>query len=219
MELMYPIAIVVCLILSVLICFIKCKKTKYKQGKKIANTQYIKETEYYKSKVKRYSILSNLIKTLSIICIVLTSILIARPITILSNNQEKFNRDIILGLDISTSESEVNLELVKQFKKIIPNIKGDRIGIVLFNTTPVVCCPLTDDYDYINDCLDNIEKQLNTVIKNNGTIPHTFESDEEKVKFYTFWAGGVSVNSDVRGSSLVGDGLARNIIFISKFKK
>ena len=30
------------------------KKQKYLDGKKVANTKYIKETEYYKSKVRMY---------------------------------------------------------------------------------------------------------------------------------------------------------------------
>ena len=114
MELMNPIAIIICLILALLIYFKNFnKKLKYTQGKKVANTKYIKETEYYKAKVKRYTILSNLIKILSVICIGMTSILIARPVTIKSRSEDKYNRDIMLGLDISTSECEVNLELIK----------------------------------------------------------------------------------------------------------
>lgn len=219
MELMNPIAIIICLILALLIYFKNFnKKLKYTQGKKVANTKYIKETEYYKAKVKRYTILSNLIKILSVICIGMTSILIARPVTIKSRSEDKYNRDIMLGLDISTSECEVNLELIKKFKEIIPSIEGDRIGIVIYNTAPIVYCPLTDDYDYIEDCLDKIEKQLDIVVKNNGDVPYTSTSDPEEMETFTFWYGGTVANNDKRGSSLVGDGLARNVIFFSKFE-
>jgi len=219
MELMYPIAIIICVILSILIWFINFNKNKkYTQGKKVANTQYIKETDYYKTKVKKYKILSNLSKLLSVICIIITAILIARPITIQNKSDDKYNRDIIIGLDISTYQYEVNLELVKKFKNIIPSIKGDRIGIVIYNTAPIVYCPLTDDYDYINECLATIEKQLDLVVKNNGNIPYSATSDIEGTEPFTFWYGGAVANSDERGSSLVGDGLARNIIFISRFK-
>lgn len=219
MEIMYPIVIIICLIIALLICFIRFdKKEKYNQGKKVANTKYIKETEYYKTKIKRYNILSNLIKGLFILCILSTGILIARPVTIQNRSEDKYNRDIIIGLDISTSQCEVNLELVKKFKSIIPNIEGDRIGIVLFNTAPIVYCPLTDDYEYINDCLNTIENQLDIVVKNNGEVPYS-TSELGSSESFTFWYGGVTVDSDVRGSSLVGDGLARNVIFISRFKR
>lgn len=217
MELMYPIAIIICLTISIAIFFINFNnKNKYTNGKKVANTKYIKETEYYKSKVKKYKRLSNLVKIFSMICIVIVSILIARPVTVQTKSEDKYNRDIIIGLDISISECEVNLELIKKFKKIIPSIEGDRIGIVLYNTAPVVYCPLTEDYVYIEECLDTIEKQINIVIENEGRIPISNESDE--MDPFSFWYGGTVANSEERGSSLVGDGLARNIIFISKYR-
>ena len=214
MELMYPIVIIICLMLSVILFFIKLNKKKvYIDGKKVANTKYIKETEYYKTKVRKYNILSNLIKGLSVICIVITSILVARPVKIQTKSEDKYNRDIILGLDISTSECEVNLELIEKFREIIPAIEGDRIGIVLYNTAPIVYCPLTDDYDYINECFDTISEQLEIAIKNNGYPPVTYEVNGTETPM--IWYGGVGVDSNTRGSSLVGDGLARNSILIS----
>lgn len=220
MELMYPIVILICLALSIFIYFKNFNNDKkYIRGKKVANTQYIKETDYYKSKIKKYKILSNLVKILSAICIVTVGVLVARPITIQSRNDNKYNRDIIIGMDISTSQCEVNLELVKKFRSIMPNIKGDRIGIVLYNTAPVVYCPLTEDYEYVNECLDTIERQLDLVVKNNGEIPYNYDPETKDTETLTFWYGGTVTDSDRRGSSLVGDGLARNSVFISKFKK
>ena len=217
MEIMYPIVIIVCLITIVILNFIKFgKKTKYTNGNKIANTKYVKETDYYKKRMKKYKIWSNILKGLSITCIILTSILISRPVTIKSRSEEKYNRDILLGLDISTSQCEVNIELIKKFKEIIPSIEGDRIGIILYNTAPIVYCPLTDDYDYINECFENIEKQLKIAIENDGYPPITYEEDGVEVPM--IWYGGVGSNAEERGSSLVGDGLARNIVFISRFK-
>ena len=210
MELMYPIAIIICVILAIVIFAISFKrKGKFTTGKRVANTKYIKESEYYKSKVRKHRIYSILIGLVTTICICVTSILIARPITKQTKSETKYNRDIIIGLDISLSENEVNLELVKKFKKIIPSIKGDRIGIVLYNTAPVVYCPLTEDYDYINECLDTIETQIQKVIDNNGTIPYSY--DEDGMETRSFWYGGTIANNSERGSSLVGDGLAGTV--------
>lgn len=217
MEIMYPIAIIICLIIGIAIFFVNFnKKNKYTKGKRVANTKYIKETEYYKEKVKKYNRLSNIVKILSVICIVVASMLIARLVTIQTKSEEKYNRDILIGLDISTSECEVNLELIEKFRKIIPNIEGDRIGIIIYNTAPIVYCPLTDDYDYINNCFDTIEKQLKLEVENNGYTPSI--TDTEGMETYTFWYGGTIANNAEKGSSLVGDGLARNSIFISRFK-
>lgn len=217
MEIMYPIVVIICLIFGVAIFFINFnKKAQYTNGKKVANTKYIKETEYYKTKVKRYKIISNTIKIISALCIVISSILVARPITIQTKSEERYNRDILMSLDISTSECEVNLELVKKFRDILPDIEGDRIGIVIYNTAPIVYCPLTDDYDYVNECLDIIEKQLKLVVENNGYVP---SYNQEDMDTFTFWYGGTVANNETRGSSLVGDGLARNNIFISRCKR
>lgn len=216
MEIMYPIVIVICVILGLAIFFINFnKKKQYINGKKVANTKYIKETEYYKTKVKKYKIVSNIIKTISLICIIISSILIARPVTIQTKSEDKYNRDILISLDVSTSESKVNLELVKKFKEIIPDIEGDRIGIIIYNTAPVAYCPLTDDYDYVNECLDTIEQLLKFAVDNNGYIPSLF--DQENGNISSFWYGGIVANNEVRGSSLVGDGLARYCIFVSKY--
>ena len=217
MELIYPVAIIICLVLGIAIFFIRLKKKrKYTSGKKVANTQFIKETEYYKTKVRKYNILSNLIKVFCVICIVITSILIARPVTIQTQKEEKYNRDILLGLDISTTQSEVNLELIKKFKNIMPDIEGDRIGIIIYNTSPVVYCPLTDDYDYINDKFEEIEEQLKIAIQYDGVPPDTYEKDGQTLPM--IWSGGVSLHAIYKGSSLIGDGLARNIIFFSRSK-
>ena len=217
MELMYPIVIIICLIIGIIIFFVNFhKKEKYTSGKKVANTKYIKETKYYKDKVKKYKAICNLLKILSIACIVIASILIARPVTIQTKSEDKFNRDIIIGLDVSLSENEVNMELIRKFKEIIPSIKGDRIGIVIYNTAPIVYCPLTDDYDYINDCLETIEKQLKLVIDNNGQVP--ISSNTSDLDTYSFWYGGTVTNNEEKGSSLVGDGLARHNLFFSRFK-
>ena len=117
-------------------------------------------------------------------------------------------------MDISTSECEVNLELVKKFKEILPDIKGDRIGIIIYNTAPIVYCPLTDDYDYVKESLDTIEQQLKLVVDNNGYVPSSF--NQEGMDTYTFWYGGTVANNEIRGSSLVGDGLARYYILIPR---
>ncbi len=210
MELKYPVAIIICLILGVAIFFIRLKrKTKYTSGKKVANTQFVKETEYYKSKVRKYNILSNLIKIFCLVAIVVTSILIARPITIQTKTEEKYNRDILLSLDISTTQSEVNLKLIDKFREIMPDIKGDRIGLVIYNTSAVVYCPLTDDYDYLLDCFEEIEEQLQISIQYNGNPPDTYEKDGETLP--TLWMGGVGVHALFKGSSLVGDGLASTL--------
>ena len=207
MELMYPIVIIICLAIGIAVGFIKInKKPKYKKGSKIANTKYLEETEYYKEKIKQYRFLTKTVLAVSILGILINSILIARPVTYTEEEQEENNRDIIIDIDASLSQSDVNLELLKQFKDAIPNIKGDRIGIVVYNTASIVYCPLTEDYDYIIECLDSLIEKFQLVVDNGGRLPTS--STESGAAAQAFWYGGMSVNNETRGSSLVGDGLA-----------
>ena len=211
MELMFPAVIVICLLIVIALFFIKMKKKEaYTQGKKVANTNFIKDTPYYKQRMKKYKILSTAICVLSGLSIVITSVLIARPVTKDTIDDEKYNRDIIIGLDVSLSEAEVDLELVKKFRTIIPDIKGDRIGVVVYNTVPVVFCPLTEDYDYVDKSLAKIQTYMQKVIDNNNRVPIPILSDEtdEAYECYNFFYGGTVSNSEERGSSLIGDGLA-----------
>lgn len=217
MELMYPFVIFVCLVISIIIFFKRNKKkSEYSVGKKVANTKYVKETEYFKMKMKKYHKITNLIKIISVIVILLTGVLIARPITVQTKNEEKLNRDIIVSLDISTSECDVNLEVIEKFKRILPDIEGDRIGIVLYNTAPIVYCPLTEDYDYIEECFETIQKQLKIVSDNGGRVPVSL--DEKGAETTAFWYGGTVDNNEIRGSSLVGDGLAGTIFAFPDLK-
>ncbi len=209
MEIMYPIVIIIAVAILIAIFLIKSKNNNnYVEGKKVANTNFVKETEYYKNRVKAYKRLSMLIKILYIICIMATSLLTARIVKVQTKSEEKYNRDIMLSIDLSSSQDEVNLELIKKFRKMIPNIKGDRIGIIIFNTAPIVYCPLTEDYDYIDENLEILEKQLQIVIANNGEMPY----DPQDYSAQMLFEGGVIAGNETKGSSLVGDGLARNNI-------
>ena len=207
MEIKNPIVIIIIAIISIVLIFIKFnKKSQYKNGKKVANTKYIKETKYYKNKYMKYKFLCVTLNVLSALSIIITAVLVARPISIETKENEKFNRDVIMCIDTSVSQCEVNLDIVRKFRNILSDIKGDRIGIVIFNTCPVVYCPLTEDYEYINDCLNSIEKQMKLVSDNGGDIPRNL-SDEENAETRKFWFGGTVYNSAVKGSSLVADGL------------
>lgn len=218
MELMYPIILIICLITIFILIFVKFnKKQKYLDGKKVANTKYIKETEYYKSKIRKYKIFSTILKIFSVVCIIASSILASRIVIIKTRSNDKYNRDILIGLDVSTSECDVNLEFAKKMRKILPNLEGDRIGIIIFNTAPVVYCPLTDDYDYIDQCLKTIEEQSKIVSDNNGIVPVSLSKEGEESR--EFWSGGVLANNKERGSSLVGDGLAGTLFSFPDLKE
>lgn len=111
----------------------------------------------------------------------------ARPLDTTVEKPQTRSRDIVLCLDISGSMADYDAQLVTTFKALVKSFKGERIGMVIFNSSAATVFPLTDDYDFINDELDTAEKALG------GDLDYE-----------SFFAG----TYNGRGTSLIGDGLA-----------
>ena len=132
-------------------------------------------------------------------------LLISRPATMTTESKTQNNRDIILCMDVSDSVNELNEQLVGDLKKVVKNLKGERFGISVFNTSSVTLIPLTDDYEYVLETLDTLQKNLKTRIDflNYKTNDAYFETE--------YIHAGTIVGNEIRGSSIIGDGLASAI--------
>lgn len=202
MELRYPILIVISIISIVLfLMFSKKKQSEFTNGSKIANTEYLKQNEYYKKKLQEYNLIKRIMYCLFASSLIASIILIARLSKVDTLNNEMYNRDIFLCMDVSASVDELNMELVESLKSTVAKLDGERFGISIFNTSSVVLVPLTDDYEYVMRVLDEIKKSIEA----NNTI--FYDADDY---FYTrnYITSGTLEGADVRGSSLIGDGLA-----------
>lgn len=205
MELMYPYIILIGIpILIFLIVFNVKKKHIYKTGKKVANTQYAKSIPYYNQVLKKYKILSNIIKIICIICIMLSLILLARPVIIENSETSMYKRDIFLCMDVSTSVDTLNVELVNNLKDIVKNLQEERFGITIFNTSSALLVPLTDDYEYVNETLDMLQKAFKSSINARNYQIY----DDDFVYLSQYLQSGTLIGNESRGSSIIGDGLA-----------
>lgn len=205
MELKYPLIFFAGILLIIFLNIrFKKKNKKYIDGKKIANTGYIKQTSYYQKKLKEYKLVSKLIQIVCLISIVLSLFLISRPTKIDNINNSNYSRDIFLCMDVSSSVDELNYELVKNLKSTVNSLKGERFGISIFNTSSVTLVPLTDDYDYILSTLDKINDSIKS---SNNDLD---EDDLDNYDFYinNYITSGTLIDSETRGSSLIGDGLS-----------
>lgn len=111
----------------------------------------------------------------------------ARPLGTTVDQPQTRSRDIMLCLDISGSMAAYDATLVATFKTLVKSFQGERIGLVIFNSSAATVFPLTDDYDFINDELDSAARALG--------------GDPESESFFAGTFNG-------RGTSLIGDGLA-----------
>lgn len=95
-------------------------------------------------------------------------------------------RDIILCLDASASMSEEDAAVVGEFREIVADLHGERIGLTIWNGAALTVFPLTDDYEFIDDQLAVAERAF----------------DEQN---FNYVVGTVLENDIV--SSQIGDGL------------
>lgn len=213
MELEYPWVLYIGIPIIIILLFIKLRKgSKYKDGKKVANTKYVKEIPYYKRVIKKYKFFSYCIKFVCIVCIILSLVLLSRPIIIDTYDEPKYSRDIFLCMDVSTSVDELNKEVIDNYKNIIKSLKNERFGIVIFNTSPVLLVPLTDDYEYIIEVLDNLSKAFDA-------RSNLDSSGDDYLYLMRYISSGTIVGNEERGSSLIGDGLASCVYNFSNLEE
>jgi len=200
MELIYPFILILGIpfLIFLIVKNFKKKDAQYNNGRKVANTQYIKNSAYYKKIIGKYKILFYFVQGVCLVSILFSMILIARPAKKDTKDSKEYKRDIFLCMDVSMSVNEVNEKLVDSFKKVVKGLQGERFGITIFNTTSVLLVPLTDDYEYVLDILDQLEESFRANI------------DNDYSDFYTlnYILEGTVEGSEERGSSLIGDGLA-----------
>lgn len=200
MELKNQYVIIIGVVVLVVLLFGSfLKKKSYAGGKKISSMYGVENTEYFKRKMRMYRVLRAVATGSFIATIAISFLLLARPYTTLKENEEQYKRDIILCMDVSSSVDELNASLVEELKDTVKQLKGERFGIVIFNTSGVMLCPLTDDYEYVLTVLDDIHSSL--------TVDSSADEMEWMYNMH-YIIDGTDVGDEERGSSLIGDGLA-----------
>ena len=209
MELKSPLALYICAGVAavfVIAAFINIRfKRKYRGGKKTYLPEYLKKESMYKTRIVWYNILKYILIVLIIASLVLSGFLMARPYKTESKQLANYNRDIILCMDISTTCDNLNATLIDKLEDVVRELNGERFGIVIFNTSPVLLCPLTNDYQYIIEVLDKVKEGLKMRLDYmNGRILFS----DRLYELEAYIENGTLVDNQERGSSIIGDGLA-----------
>ncbi len=221
MVLRYPlflgIGIPVVAVAIGLLHFLKNKRA-YKGGIKAANTKIVKELPEYK-RIKLIRIIVTVLMELSLgISLISSLYLMARPSKIETVNNGVKKRDIFLCMDVSYSIYELNGSLVDNLEDVVKGLDGDRFGISIFNTSTVLYVPMTDDYDFVIQKLEEIKEYFALQKEYNekfGDYEYMYEIPEDELEDYyamrdklDYYDSGTLVNNMTKGSSLIGEGLA-----------
>jgi Mg-chelatase subunit ChlD len=153
----------------------------------VANTDLLRRLPEYHRALRAHRLRTLAIGAVAALVGVGAVVGAARPIERSVVSTEKDNRDIILCLDVSGSMIDVDAQVVATFRRLAEGFKGERMSMVIFNSSAVPTFPLTDDYTFIDDQLRQAERALDTLDPQDS-----------------FFAG--TLNGE--GSSLIGDGLA-----------
>jgi Ca-activated chloride channel homolog len=101
-------------------------------------------------------------------------------------------RDIMLCLDASGSMAEVDAEVLREFRKIVAGLAGERIGLTIWSGAAINVFPLTDDYAFVQEQLEEAED--------------AFGAGGVYTDQYALFTAGTVVDWQVQ--SQLGDGLA-----------
>lgn len=219
MALMHPyiiyVGIPLLIIFILALIFIKKKSPTFSDGIKVANTSWLKNLPEFKSSHKKHFIYSSILKVSLVVALITSLFLGARPYRTSTTNSGLKKRDIFLCLDVSYSIFDLNYAIVDQLKEVVSSMEGDRFGITIFNTTTILYVPLTDDYDFVIQKLDDLkeyfllQKEYWETFKDYTYIPENLyeKYSEMNIKLRNMDAGTL-VNNNIKGSSLIGEGLA-----------
>ncbi|MCR5801716.1 MAG: hypothetical protein K6G57_05225 [Lachnospiraceae bacterium] len=223
MELMHPQIIWIGLpVLAVVIAalhFIPArKKPDYMGGIRTGAAALTKSLPIYEKLLKKSRVLTLLLESFIIIAVISSMFLAARPYEVKNIKTGVQKRDIFLCMDVSYSLYQLNYELTDYLEQVVTELKGDRFGVTIFNTSSVVYVPMTDDYDYVVSRLEELktyfelQKEFYDLLDGREYLSEL--SSEEVDKYYELEArlgyieSGTLVNNYERGSSLIGEGLA-----------
>jgi len=227
MELMYPnvikIGIPVLAALVLILHIIPAPRRKeYAGGVRTGAASLVNSLPVFRKVYRRGRVLSFFYELFIIGAVVSTLFLIARPYKTEKLKIGVQKRDIFLCMDVSYSLYQLNYELTDYLEEVVKQLKGDRFGITIFNTSSVVFVPMTDDYSYVVTRLEELkeyftlQKEYREMVGEGEWI--TFDTQEEWDAYYelddqlAYIEAGTLVNNDYRGSSLIGEGLASCLV-------
>lgn len=129
-----------------------------------------------------------------ILALVAIGVVASRPVTSELTHSETYSRDIVLCLDVSGSMVDYDALVIHAFEELVSEFNGERIALVLFNSSSAQVFPLTDDYDYLADQLATVRESMEGGFDDSGS--------------YNYWNGTLVAD----GASLIGDGLASCVL-------
>ncbi|WP_336644779.1 vWA domain-containing protein [Microbacterium sp. USHLN186] len=153
----------------------------------VSRAERVRALPSFRAAVRRRTALLVGVIVVGAIAVLLGGVVAARPMAAKTIQPVNASRDIMLCLDVSGSMADVDVEVLSVFEELLAGFEGERIGLTIFNSSPVQVFPLTDDYAFVKEQLRSVR----------SSFDYADETPEH-------WVG--TLNGP--GASLIGDGLA-----------
>ena len=180
-------------IAGTVIFVLRLRKKQQANAVLVANTLALTKIPSFVKKYKRYAV--SVIAATIALGLVLSILVISsgRLIKSTTVTPEQYNRDIMLCLDVSSSMFPFDEAITDTYLKLIDGFKGERVSMVVWNSTAYQEFPFTDDYAFLKEQLTEMKDAFAEAEDN---------PDKAGLRFYG------TINSALSSSSLAGDGLA-----------
>lgn len=137
----------------------------------IAHTRTIKYLPAYRKAARHYRILLACAAISFLASLLSLTTVTARPTSRQEHKTATENRDVVLCLDVSGSMRFYQEELLSYFKKIVSELRGERIGVTIFDGKPANLIPPTDDYDALIETVDSLSTNYAKIDGNSSLSP------------------------------------------------
>jgi Ca-activated chloride channel family protein len=163
----------------------------------VAHSDRLTALPRFRMALATYRALLGILVVTVLITALAAGIVASRPLTSKLVYPENYSRDIVLCLDVSGSMVEYDAEVIEAFEDLVKEFNGERIALVLWNSSAAQVFPLTDDYEYLSGQLEAVRKSLEG----------SYDWDAGGLTF-NYWNGTLVAD----GASLIGDGLASCVL-------
>ena len=179
--------VVIALVIAIPTIAVLRRRGRRRGGAPIANSERLTALPSYRRALDRATWRLVIVGALAVALVAVLTMAGSRWVYTKVVTPEKFNRDIVLCLDVSGSMIDYDAKVIDRYLEMLPGFDGERMSLVLWNSSAVPVFPLTDDYAFVKGQLTQIRDAMAT-----GGRSEFYDSGTLRAP----------------GASLVGDGLA-----------
>ena len=154
-----PLLAIIAVVGIVIWRFLKNKR-KINNKSIVAHTASIRDLPEYKKALLIYRILIGISAAVFLVSYIASTIAASRPLKVSLEDTVYDSRDVMLCLDVSGSMYSSLADIIDYFNDITTNLKGQRIGITLFDGFSVPITPLSNDYAALSELTEELRDNL-----------------------------------------------------------